>query len=154
MNIISVLRSTTCLVSYGKNFTVLWIRSLQYGSSWGIQFCNVYLTTWIFCTHMTRDQTVYGCNVTSIAIFHSISQYRISARVTFWSPHLRTRLTLFNLFRNLHCMYILGNGTSITIPCSTYNIPSLSKRRLLLHLSFLFNILKGVYSLPLMHLSK
>ena len=30
----------------------------------------------------------------------------------------RVKLTLLNLFRNLHCVYVLGIGTPITIPCS------------------------------------
>jgi len=42
---------------------------------------------------MTQDQTVYGCNVTSIAIFHSISPvYWIRARAIFWSPHLKDQI--------------------------------------------------------------
>ena len=47
------------------------------------------------------------------------------------------------------CVYVLEDGTSITIRTllSMNNIPSLSNRRLLLCLRFLFNIVKGVYLL-------
>ena len=66
-----------------------------------------------------------------------------------WSPHLKGQLedveSVQKLARRVCCK---SWDVHYQMLLSKSNIPSLSKRRLFLCLSFLFNIVKGPYSLP------
>jgi len=66
-----------------------------------------------------------------------------------WSPHLKGQIEDVESVQKLALRVCCKSwDVHYQMLLSKNNIPSLSKRRLFLRLSFLFNIVKGPYSLP------
>ena len=88
-------------------------------------------------------------NATMLKLYLSCIRPELEYAATVWSPHQKGQIdTLESVQKLALCVCFRNWDTNYHTLLSTNNIPSLSKRRFFLRLSFLFNIVKGVYSLP------
>ena len=64
-------------------------------------------------------------NAAMLKLYLSCIRPELEYAATVWSPHQKSKLTLLNPFRNLHCEYVLRIGTPITIlypPRTTFQV--------------------------------
>ena len=88
-------------------------------------------------------------NATMLKLYLSCIRPELEYAATVWSPHQKGQIDTLESVQKLALRVCFRNwDTNYHTLLSMNNIPSLSKRRLFLRLSFLFNIVKGVYSLP------
>ena len=87
-------------------------------------------------------------NATMLKLYLSCITPELEYAAIVWSPHQKGQIDTLESVQKLALRVCFRNwSTNYCTLLSTNNIPSLSKR-LFLRLSFLFNIVKGEYSLP------
>ena len=93
----------------------VWITS---NLSWSKHISEVCCKAWQKVGIFYRKCYKNANNATMLKVFFSCIRPKLEYSATVWYPHQRVKLTLWNRFRNLHCMYALGIGIPTTIPCS------------------------------------
>ena len=88
-------------------------------------------------------------NTTMLQLYLSCIRPELEYVAIVWSPRQKGQIDTLESVQKLALQVCFRNwDTNYHTLLSMNNVPSLSKRRLLLRLSFLFNIVKGVYSQP------